>query len=47
MGGVGAGLALANNKILTRNFLKMRYAKDIMKNSAADMEAIFVVRADV
>ena len=46
-GGGGAGLTLAKNKVLAGHSHKIRDAKDLTTKSAADMAAIFGVRADV
>ena len=44
--GGGLGLKLAQNKVSAGHSSKMRGAKDLTKNSAADMAAIFGVRVD-
>ena len=43
----GAGLTLAQNKVLAGHSRKIRDTKDLIKKSTADITAIFEVRAHV
>ena len=44
--GSGSGMKLAQNKVLVGHSRKMRDAKNLTKNSNADIAAIFGMRVD-